>query len=38
MSMDGNTDGSAVAEISGLFSSAHYIIVIPVDKHVHLLQ
>jgi hypothetical protein len=38
MSLDEKTDESAVAERSELFSSALYIIVIPVDNHVHLLQ
>jgi len=38
MSLHEKTDGSAVAEISELFSSALYIITIPVDNHVHLLQ
>ena len=38
MSLDDETDELAVAERSELFSSALYIIIIPVDNHVHLLQ
>jgi len=38
MSMEEKADESAVAEISELFSSALYIIIIPVDNHIHLLQ
>jgi hypothetical protein len=32
------TDESTLAEMSELFSSALYIIAIPVGNHVHLLQ
>jgi hypothetical protein len=38
VSLDDKTDKSAVAELSELFSSALYIIVISADNHVHLLQ
>jgi len=38
MSLDDKTDESTQAEMSELFSSALYIIIIPVVNHVHLLQ
>jgi hypothetical protein len=38
MILDDKTDESALSDMSELFSSSLYIIVIPVDNHVHLLQ